>query len=540
MALDFPASPTVGDIYSYNEYSWQWNGIYWESYSTNYFLPISGGTVTGSTTFTAGLLSSTISATTYDNLPSFNFAQINGVTQFSAETNNYINFSGINLTITSASTNTLVLSAGTGGGGSGTISGTVNYIPKFTSSSSIGNSVMTNINNTVYITGSTGDTPVFYVDNNGKGSVAEFRCVGTNANQQAIAGFAGSGTSQIGVYGQGGPNQYGVYGLGQGDFGTVIGVYGRGGYTNSPTGATYIGGYFLAPDDFSATNSYAVQLYDGSAGINKVLVSKTFDGKANWSDSLTGLTLVSSATISATTYQNIPISAVTNGAGISATTSNGVSTISNTQIQGITGKTDGAGISSSISNNVITITNTGVTSLTTSTGISGNSTIGAVTLQLSASSYSMFANNTASAGVPSQVTYKDTGDASFSAIVTWGTTTPSIAGEYRYRWFQVGNVVWFYFNWTSSALGAGAITWSMPSDMPNPAIPTGFNVALYVLHRYMCSFGNAQGGPTSGTVTLGATALLVLRRNATNTAWEWIIPSTTQIRWFSATGHYFV
>jgi hypothetical protein len=63
-------------------------------------------------------------------------------------------------------------------------------------------------------------------------------------------------------------------------------------------------------------------------------------------------------TLTATTYQNLPVSAVTNGTGISASTSNGTVTITNTQVQGITGKTDGTGISSSISNNVISITNT--------------------------------------------------------------------------------------------------------------------------------------------------------------------------------------
>lgn len=327
-------------------------------------------------------------------------------------------------------------------------------------------------------------------------------------------------------------------------------------------------------------------------------------------------------TLSATTYQNLPVSAVTSGTGISASTSNGVVTVSNTQVQGITGITAGSGISANTTNNVTTITNTspdqtvtlsggtgittggtypnftitnsdlgssqnifkniqvggvtqfsagsnssnlnfsgvnititsaatntlvfsagtgGVTSISTGTGLSGNSTTGAVTLQLSASSYSMFVNNTASAGVQSQVTYKDTGDASFSSIVTWATTTPSpTAGDYRYRWTQIGNMVWFYFNWTSVSIGAGAISWTMPTDMPNPAIPTGFNAALYALHRYTCSFGSTVGGPVSGTITFANTTLLVLRRNSGNTAWEWIIPATTTIRWFSATGHYFV
>ena len=70
MALNFPPSPTIGDIYTYNEYSWKWNGDYWESYSTGFdYLPLSGGTVSGNTVFTSGLTATTISATTYQNLP---------------------------------------------------------------------------------------------------------------------------------------------------------------------------------------------------------------------------------------------------------------------------------------------------------------------------------------------------------------------------------------------------------------------------------------------------------------------------------------
>jgi hypothetical protein len=82
-----------------------------------------GLSVTGTSTFTSqanftgGLSASTFSANTYQNLPSFNLVQINGTPQFSGDTNNFINFSGINITITSAATNTLVFSAGTGGGG---------------------------------------------------------------------------------------------------------------------------------------------------------------------------------------------------------------------------------------------------------------------------------------------------------------------------------------------------------------------------------------------------------------------------------------
>ena len=77
-----------------------------------------GGTVNGPTNFTNGLTANTISAATYQNLPSsFQSARINNTTQFSANTGTFLNFSGINITITSAATNTLVFSAATGGGG---------------------------------------------------------------------------------------------------------------------------------------------------------------------------------------------------------------------------------------------------------------------------------------------------------------------------------------------------------------------------------------------------------------------------------------
>jgi hypothetical protein len=50
----------------------------------------------------------------------FSAVSINSITQFTSSSNKTINFSGINLTITSAATNTLVFSAGTGGSGGGT------------------------------------------------------------------------------------------------------------------------------------------------------------------------------------------------------------------------------------------------------------------------------------------------------------------------------------------------------------------------------------------------------------------------------------
>ena len=80
----------------------------------------------------------------------FKNIQINSTPQFSAGSNNdNLNFSGINMTITSAATNTLVFSAGTGGSGGG--------VTQIIGTSGIGVSPSTGVGNvTISYTGSTG------------------------------------------------------------------------------------------------------------------------------------------------------------------------------------------------------------------------------------------------------------------------------------------------------------------------------------------------------------------------------------------------
>jgi hypothetical protein len=94
MAINFPNLPTPNQIYTYNGISWKWNGSYWEDYSI----------------FNVGI--------------GFNEVEISGITQFTSSTNQFINFSGINISITSGiSANTLIFSAGTGGSGGPSITG---------------------------------------------------------------------------------------------------------------------------------------------------------------------------------------------------------------------------------------------------------------------------------------------------------------------------------------------------------------------------------------------------------------------------------
>ena len=198
--------------------------------------------------------------------------------------------------------------------------------------------------------------------------------------------------------------------------------------------------------------------------------TSTFTNQVNFTGGM------SASTFSAATYQSLPVSAVTNGTGISTSTSNGLVTvtnsapdqtvtisggtgittggtypnftitnsspdqtvvlnngsgistsgtypnftITNTQVQGITGKTDGTGISSSISNNVITITNT---DLGSSQNIFKNIQIAGVT-QFSAGSNSSDLNFS---GVNVTITSAATNTLVFSAATGGVGTVTSVA-----------------------------------------------------------------------------------------------------------------
>ena len=104
----------------------------------------------------SGLTATTISATTYQNLPSFNSARINGTTQFSGSANNFINFSGINISITSGiSANTLIFSAATGLAGTGT----TNYVAKWTGTTALTDSLIYDDGSIVVVSGTSATVP---------------------------------------------------------------------------------------------------------------------------------------------------------------------------------------------------------------------------------------------------------------------------------------------------------------------------------------------------------------------------------------------
>ena len=161
MAINFPSSPNPGDIYTYNGYIWEYvSGGYWKSvtesdyiYSattsgsgtsviaditggnlylksfsgdnisisesngvlifsagsssvSGNYLPLSGGTVTGATNYTAGLTANTFSATTYQNLP---VSAVTNGTGISTSTTN-----GTATITNTAPDQTITISGGTG------------------------------------------------------------------------------------------------------------------------------------------------------------------------------------------------------------------------------------------------------------------------------------------------------------------------------------------------------------------------------------------------------------------------------------------
>ena len=131
----------------------------------------------------------------------------------------------------------------------------------------------------------------FAIDENGRVGIGVapnggFR-VYINSTDCAIA--LNAYASMIGIFGT--SDNTGVYGSGiTGVYGEAdgksngIGVEGIAYDTSAAGSTTNIGGKFTGT---GSINNYAVQLQDGTEGINKILVSTTADGKANWRSAIT-------------------------------------------------------------------------------------------------------------------------------------------------------------------------------------------------------------------------------------------------------------
>lgn len=154
-------------------------------------------------------------------------------------------------------------------------------------------------------------------------------------------------------------------------------------YYNLPS-ATFNGGSVSGATQF--TGGLTANTISATTYLNLPSVSFTGGSVSGATKFTGGLT---ANTISATTYLNLPtyptqgITGITASNGLSASTSNNVTTISNTQVQGITGITASTGLSANTSNNITTIINTqvqGITGITATSGISASTSNNVVTL----------------------------------------------------------------------------------------------------------------------------------------------------------------
>ena len=203
------------------------------------------------------------------------------------------NITGLTATTISATTISGTTFYGDGTNLTGVLkgAGTTNYLPKWTGTTGLGDSIIrddgTNIG--INVAPISGAKVSLYTAVNGYGLYIQ--------NQNAAGGigvysFLNSGQgSQTAMFGlaQGHPTTGTSIGLlGYANDGLLgIGVKGSVGTTEFGSMATGIGGYFDGRGDGEygyPTTSYSVQLLDGTEGVDKILQSQTSDGKSNWVD----------------------------------------------------------------------------------------------------------------------------------------------------------------------------------------------------------------------------------------------------------------
>jgi hypothetical protein len=359
MPVNFPNSPSVNDLYNYNDKTWQWNGIYWDVYSglTSYITSaytvgdgysdisgvtngnlalksfsgtnitiidsgskltfsgisvndvpqFSGGTVSGATIFTNGLTANTISATTYQNLPTDVFVTggtySNGTATFTNNTGGTFSIIGFTTPFTG-----------------GTVTGATNFTNGL-SANTISATTYQNLPTDVFVTGGTYSNGSATFTNNTGGTFT-------------VTGFY-TGATDVFVTG-------GTYSNGTATF------------TNN-TGGTFTVSGFTTP-----------------------FTGGTVTGATSFTNGLTA------NTISATTYQNLPTDVFVTGGTYSNSTitftnnTGGTFTVTgiNTPFTGgtVTGATNFTG---GLTANTLTVNgNATITGNTTVTGtISGNTLI---------------------------------------------------------------------------------------------------------------------------------------------------------------------
>jgi hypothetical protein len=159
---------------------------------------------------------------------------------------------------------------------------------------------------------------------------------------------------------------------------------------------------------------------------------------------------------------------------------------------------------------------------------------------LSQSSYTFLANNTNATANMSTQTFNDKGSQTYSGTITWNQTgAPSGTTSHSYRWTQVGklvtlNIVLIYGS--ASTVSQTTVQMSLPTDLPNPAIPSGMTATnLDVLYMGTGNHYNTINTipTTSGYVALRGTAAGGYEVVVTRAA------STASVKYVNATIQYF-
>lgn len=149
--------------------------------------------------------------------------------------------------------------------------------------------------------------------------------------------------------------------------------------------------------------------------------------------------------------------------------------------------------------------------------------------QLPQSAFTVKVNNTDVAAVPLETTYRSPGlQALVEDPIFSDSQTPTGTVNKSYNWHQIGSLVTVnisveYATWLVET--GEWIRFNLPSDMPDPVIPTGFIGSNRVLYT---GVGSAYQTDSSITQTAGAQTMSLMRRNGSSEpdGYHFLIPYT--------------
>lgn len=150
--------------------------------------------------------------------------------------------------------------------------------------------------------------------------------------------------------------------------------------------------------------------------------------------------------------------------------------------------------------------------------------------------YSFYANNTNASGSAVATTYQQFSELTYSGTTTWtGTTAPYGALTQTYSWERLGKWVTLRLTSYNATNGTSltAVTFTLPTDCPNPLEPSGMGAADEVL-------ASGTGFITTNRATEPTIAArAVLKVNAGDTGWDIkLLSSSVSARYATITIRY--